>query len=106
MNRSAISFVNRFSAISSLHSSRSPHPSPGVQPARSEILIRTRSAIAAKHYLQVTDDHFTKALQQPAVLPRTGSQAGLAADEKTHLLSHTLGEMGNELAQFRTEGSI
>ena len=34
--------------------------------------------IAAKHYLQVTDDHFEKALrnalQQPAVLPRTGSQ--------------------------------
>ena len=38
--------------------------------------------IAAKHYLQVTDDHFTKALQnalqQPAVLPRTGSQSDLA----------------------------
>ncbi len=34
--------------------------------------------IAAKHYLQVTDDHFEKALrnalQQPAVLPRTASQ--------------------------------
>ena len=34
--------------------------------------------IAAKHYLQVTDDHFAKALrnalQQPTVLPRTGSQ--------------------------------
>ena len=39
--------------------------------------------IAAKHYLQVTDDHFSKALQQPAVLPRTGSQAGLAEDKKT-----------------------
>ena len=42
--------------------------------------------IAAKHYLQVTDDHFTKALQQPAVLPPTGSQAGLAEDEKTPVL--------------------
>ena len=46
--------------------------------------------IAAKHYLQVTDDHFSKALQkalqQPAVLPRTGSQAGLAEDEKTPVL--------------------
>ena len=35
-------------------------------------------AVAQKHYLQVTDDHFEKALrnalQQPAVLPRTGSQ--------------------------------
>ena len=52
--------------------------------------------IAAKHYLQVTDDHFTKALQnalqQPAVLPRTGSQAGLAAHEKTPVLQgHTSG---------------
>ena len=46
--------------------------------------------IAAKHYLQVTDDHFSKALQkalqQPAVLPRTGSQAGLAEDKKTPVL--------------------
>ena len=46
--------------------------------------------IAAKHYLQVSDDHFTKALQnalqQPAVLPRTGSQAELAAQEKTPVL--------------------
>ena len=46
--------------------------------------------IAAKHYLQVTDDHFTKslqnALQQPAVLPRTEPQAGLAEDEKTPVL--------------------
>ena len=35
-------------------------------------------AVAQKHYLQVTDDHFEKALrnalQQPAVWPRTGSQ--------------------------------
>jgi len=31
--------------------------------------------IAAKHYLPVTDDHFSKALQQPAILPRTKPQA-------------------------------
>jgi hypothetical protein len=46
--------------------------------------------IAAKHYLQVTDDHFTKslqnALQHPAVLPRTGSQPESAAQEKTPVL--------------------
>ena len=46
--------------------------------------------MAAKHYLQLTDDHFAKAVrnpvQQPAVLPRTGSQAGLAEDEKTPVL--------------------
>ena len=46
--------------------------------------------IAAKHYLPVTDDHFSralqKALQQPAVLPRTGSQAALTAQEKTPVL--------------------
>ena len=46
--------------------------------------------IAAKHYLQVTDDHSTKAVrnpvQQPAVLPRTGSQPGSTAQEKTPVL--------------------
>ena len=46
--------------------------------------------IAAKHYLQVTDDHFSKAVrnpvQQPAVLPRTGSQPGSTAQEKTPVL--------------------
>ena len=42
--------------------------------------------IAAKHYLQVTDDHFTKALQQPAVLPRTGPQPELPAHKKTPVL--------------------
>ena len=46
--------------------------------------------IAAKHYLQVTEDHFTKALQNalqhPAVLPRTGPQPELAAHEKTPVL--------------------
>jgi len=31
-------------------------------------------------------EHFTKALQQPAVLPRTGSQAVLPAHEKTPVL--------------------
>ena len=43
--------------------------------------------IAAKNYLQVTDDHFSKALhsalQQPAVLPRTDWQVTLATDHKT-----------------------
>jgi len=38
--------------------------------------------IVAKHYLRVTDDHFSKVvrnpMQQPAVLPRTGSQIDLA----------------------------
>ena len=52
--------------------------------------------IAAKHYLQVTADHFSKALQkalqQPAVLPRTGSQAGLAAQEKTPVLQGSAAE--------------
>ena len=41
--------------------------------------------IAAKHYLQVTDEHFEKAVrlgvQQPAVLPRTGTQAGLVPQQ-------------------------
>jgi hypothetical protein len=44
-------------------------------------------AIASKHYLQVTEDHFAKVVQnpvqQPAVLPRTGSQVGLATEENT-----------------------
>ena len=52
--------------------------------------IENSQPIAAKHYLQVTDDHFSKALQkalqQPAVLPRTGSQADLTAQEKTPVL--------------------
>jgi hypothetical protein len=46
--------------------------------------------VAAKHYLQVTDDHFSKALQkplqQPAVLPRTGSQSDLALSAQTPVL--------------------
>ena len=45
---------------------------------------------AAKHYLQVTDDHFSKALQkalqQPAVLPRTGSQSDLALSTQAPVL--------------------
>ena len=52
--------------------------------------------IAAKHYLQVTDDHFSKAVrnpvQQPAVLPRTGSQPELAAHEKTPVLQGSASE--------------
>jgi len=43
--------------------------------------------IAAKHYLQVTDDHFSKALrnavQQPVVLPRTVSQSNWALSTQT-----------------------
>ena len=46
--------------------------------------------VAAKHFPQVTDDHFEEAVrlrvQQPAVLPRTVSQAGLAEEEKTPVL--------------------
>ena len=51
--------------------------------------------MAAKHYLQLTDDHFEKAVrnpvQQPAVLPRTGSQAGSATDQKTPVLQGNAG---------------
>ena len=46
--------------------------------------------IAAKHYLQVTDEHFSRAvhlrMSQPAVLPRTDSQVTLATDQKTPVL--------------------
>jgi hypothetical protein len=46
--------------------------------------------IAAKHYLQVTDDHFTRAVrnpvQQPAVLPRTGSQSELVLSTQAPVL--------------------
>jgi len=46
--------------------------------------------IAAKHYLQVTNDHFSKAVrnpvQQPAVLPRTGSQSDLALSTQAPVL--------------------
>ena len=46
--------------------------------------------LRTKHYLQVTEDHFAKALQNalqhPAVLPRTGSQAELPAHKKTPVL--------------------
>ena len=52
--------------------------------------------MAAKHHLQVTDDHFSKALQkalqQPAVLPRTGSQADPTAQEKTPVLQGSAAE--------------
>ena len=54
------------------------------------VRIGNTEAIASKHYLQVTEDHFAKAVQnpvqQPAVLPRTGSQATLPAHEKTPVL--------------------
>ena len=66
---------------------QSPHPGPSVQPARSEL-----RPVAAKHHLQVTDDHFSKALQQPAVLPRTGSQADRTAQEKTPVLQGSASE--------------
>ncbi len=46
--------------------------------------------IAAKHYLQVTDDHLSKAVrnpvQQPAVLPRTGSQSEFALSTQAPVL--------------------
>ena len=40
----------------------------------------------------MTADHFTKALQQPAVLPRTGSQADRTAQEKTPVLQGSAAE--------------
>ena len=52
--------------------------------------IGNTEAVASKHYLQVTEDHFAKALQNalqhPAVLPRTRSQATLPAHEKNQVL--------------------
>ena len=52
--------------------------------------------VASKYYLQVTEDHFAKAVQnpvqQPAVLPRTGSQATLPAQEKTPVLRGSAAE--------------
>ena len=48
------------------------------------------SPIADKHYLQVTDEHFQKAVQnpvqQPAVSPRTGTQSSRPAQTKTPVL--------------------
>jgi len=73
-------------------SSRGPVCRPGQSSFRTSAAPGRRNSqpIAAKHYLQVTDDHFSKAVrnpvQQPAVLPRTGSQAGLVAQEKTPVL--------------------
>ena len=58
--------------------------------------IENSQPIAAKHYLQVTDDHLSetlqKALQQSAVLPRTGSQADRTAHEKTPFLQGSASE--------------
>ena len=60
--------------------------------------IGNTEAIASKHYLQVTEDHFARAVeqgapkegqkegQQPAVLPRRGAQPELAAHKKTPVL--------------------
>jgi len=60
--------------------------------------IGNTEAIASKHYLQVTEDHFARAVgqgaakggqkegQQPAVLPRRGAQLELAAHKKTPVL--------------------
>jgi len=60
--------------------------------------IGNTEAIASKHYLQVTEDHFARAVRQgapkggqkegqkPAVVPRTGSQATLPAHEKPPVL--------------------
>ena len=63
--------------------------------------------IAAKHYLQVTDDHYAKALQQPAVLPRTRSQAGSAEDEKTPVCDDTASNyfFGGQSAPFTSVAS-
>ena len=62
--------------------------------------IGNTEAIAAKHYLQVTEDHFAKAVgeggqkagQQPGVSPRIGSQTDSAADEETPVLQGNAGE--------------
>ena len=43
-------------------------------------------AVASRHFLQVTEDHFAKALQHPAVLLRRGSQPELLAHEETPVL--------------------
>tara|TARA_B100000029_G_scaffold332468_1_gene324675 strand:+ start:195 stop:620 length:426 start_codon:yes stop_codon:yes gene_type:complete len=48
-------------------------------------------AIDSQHYLQVTEVHFAKAVQQAAVLPRTGSQAAVTEDEKTPVLQGNAG---------------
>ena len=52
--------------------------------------IGNTEAIASKHYLPVTEDHYEKAVrnpvQQPAVLARTGPQADRTAHEKTPVL--------------------
>ena len=52
--------------------------------------IGNTEAVAKKHYLQVTDDHFEKALQNPMqqahVTACNGSQVGSTAHEKTPVL--------------------
>ena len=56
--------------------------------------MQVTEAIASRHYLQVTEDQFARAVGlgppkedwSPAVLPRTGPQAVLSAHEKTPVL--------------------
>jgi len=66
-------------------------------------------AIAAKHYLQVTDGHFEKAVQkavqQTAVPPRTESQPKPGAHEKPLVLQGVATECENSrLAEVAEEG--
>lgn len=52
--------------------------------------IGTSQPIAQKHYLQITDEHFDKAVQNPVqqthAAPRMESQADPTAHEKTPVL--------------------
>ena len=56
----------------------SPHPSPGVQPAWAAGLALP---IAAKHYLQVTDEHFKKAVRNPV---QQSAEMGRKASRREH----------------------
>jgi len=65
--------------------------------------------IAQKHYLQVTQDHFEKALQnpvqQPAVSARNDSQADPEEHEKTPVLPGVAAECGQvHIGQVRKRG--
>ncbi len=57
--------------------------------------------IAAKSYLQVTDDHFTEALQQPTVSPRTGSQSDWALSMQAPLLDTFRTVFNSQPLEFR-----
>ena len=52
--------------------------------------IGNSESVAREHYLRVTDDHFSKTVQnpvqQPAVLPRTGPQSDLALSTQAPVL--------------------